>query len=422
MRRPIKLRWRVAPAPLVLWHEATGKVSPVPRPADATSTSGRAGALVIVDVDGLDELVARLRALGYEVKGPTLHDGAIVPGPLTSCADLPRGAHDLQAPGHYSIVTGDDDGLFSWAVGPGSWKQEFFPSSQLLWRGEVAGDTVVFKAPEPPSSPLAVVGARPCDVAAIAIVDRVLKDGSHRDPRYGDRRDSVFIAVVECASPADTCFCASMHSGPGIEEGFDLALTELNDEQGHRFVVRSGTPRGTEVLSSVPTRPASELDLAARSRVLDDASRMMKRSLPFDEVASLLARNVEHPRWDDVAQRCLSCANCTMICPTCFCSDVRDTSELSGALERRRTWSSCFDLEHSYLHGGAVHASSKSRYRQWMTHKLSTWWDQFDSTGCVGCGRCIVWCPVGIDITQEVAAIAASDVAPPLTSASRSEP
>jgi ferredoxin len=377
---------------------------------------------VIVDVDGLDELVARLRALGYEVKGPTLHDGAIVPGPLTSCADLPRGAHDLQAPGHYSIVTGDDDGLFSWAVGPGSWKQEFFPSSQLLWRGEVAGDTVVFKAPEPPSSPLAVVGARPCDVAAIAIVDRVLKDGSHRDPRYGDRRDSVFIAVVECASPADTCFCASMHSGPGIEEGFDLALTELNDEQGHRFVVRSGTPRGTEVLSSVPTRPASELDLAARSRVLDDASRMMKRSLPFDEVASLLARNVEHPRWDDVAQRCLSCANCTMICPTCFCSDVRDTSELSGALERRRTWSSCFDLEHSYLHGGAVHASSKSRYRQWMTHKLSTWWDQFDSTGCVGCGRCIVWCPVGIDITQEVAAIAASDVAPPLTSASRSEP
>jgi ferredoxin len=407
---------------LVLWHEATGKVSPVPRPADATSTSGRAGALVIVDVDGLDELVARLRALGYEVKGPTLHDGAIVPGPLTSCADLPRGAHDLQAPGHYSIVTGDDDGLFSWAVGPGSWKQEFFPSSQLLWRGEVAGDTVVFKAPEPPSSPLAVVGARPCDVAAIAIVDRVLKDGSHRDPRYGDRRDSVFIAVVECASPADTCFCASMHSGPGIEEGFDLALTELNDEQGHRFVVRSGTPRGTEVLSSVPTRPASELDLAARSRVLDDASRMMKRSLPFDEVASLLARNVEHPRWDDVAQRCLSCANCTMICPTCFCSDVRDTSELSGALERRRTWSSCFDLEHSYLHGGAVHASSKSRYRQWMTHKLSTWWDQFDSTGCVGCGRCIVWCPVGIDITQEVAAIAASDVAPPLTSASRSEP
>jgi sulfhydrogenase subunit beta (sulfur reductase) len=414
VRRPIKLRWRVASAPKVLWHEATGKVSPVPRPADATSTSGRAGALVIVDVDGLDELVARLRALGYEVKGPTLHDGAIVPGPLTSCADLPRGAHDLQAPGHYSIVTGDDDGLFSWAVGPGSWKQEFFPSSQLLWRGEVAGDTVVFKAPEPPSSPLAVVGARPCDVAAIAIVDRVLKDGSHRDPRYGDRRDSVFIAVVECASPADTCFCASMHSGPGIEEGFDLALTELNDEQGHRFVVRSGTPRGTEVLSSVPTRPASELDLAARSRVLDDASRMMKRSLPFDEVASLLARNVEHPRWGEVAERCLSCGNCTLVCPTCFCSDVKDTTDVSGALERQRRWASCFDLEHSYLARwlGAMPTTS-SRYRQWMTHKLSTWWDQFDESGCVGCGRCIAWCPVGIDITQGGWPLfAASDGAP----------
>ncbi len=390
--------------------------------ADATSTSVPTSAIVVIDVEGLDQLVARLHALGYEVMGPTLREGAVVPGPLTSVANLPKGVHDLQSPGRYAVVTSEDEGLFEWAVGPGSWKPEFFPPTQVLWRGEVVGDTVVFKVPERPSPPLAIVGARPCDAAALGVLDRVLRDGSHRDPRYGDRRDSVFIAVVECASPAETCFCASMRSGPGIAEGFDLALTELNDEQGHRFVVRTGTPRGADVLSSIPYRPASEHDLAARSRILDEATRMMKRSLPYDGVASLLARNVENPWWADVAQRCLSCANCTMVCPTCFCSDVHDTSDLSGALERNRTWSSCFDLEHSYLHGGAVHASSKSRYRQWMTHKLSTWWDQFDSTGCVGCGRCIVWCPVGIDITEEVAAIAASDIAPPLTSASRSEP
>ena len=393
----------------------------MPTPADATSTPGPTGAFVI-DVEGLDGLVACLRALGYEVKGPTLRDGAIVPGPLSSCGDLPKGVHDLQSPGHYSILSDDDDELFGWAAGPGAWKQEFFPPSQVLWRGEVVDDTVVFRAPERPAAPLAVLGVRPCDAAALAILDRVLKDGSHRDPRYFDRRDSNFIAVVECASPADTCFCASMHSGPGIDEGFDLALTELNDEQGHRFVVRTGSSRGADVLSSVPTRPANESDLVARSLILEEASRMMKRSLPYDEVASLLARNVEHPRWDDVARRCLSCANCTMVCPTCFCSDVHDTSEISGALERRRTWSSCFDLEHSYLHGGAVRASSPSRYRQWMTHKLSTWWDQFDSSGCVGCGRCIVWCPVGIDITEEVVAIAASDAAHPSASALRSAP
>jgi ferredoxin len=200
-----------------------------------------------------------------------------------------------------------------------------------------------------------------------------------------------------------------MRSGPGIDEGFDLALTELNDDSGHRFVARCGSTRGADVLSSVTTHPASERDLSERTVLLENASGRMVRGLPFDEVAALLARNGEHPRWKEVAERCLSCGNCTMVCPTCFCSDVRDTTDLTGTVERRRTWSSCFDLEHSYLHGGSVRTSSDSRYRQWLTHKLSTWWDQFDSTGCVGCGRCIVWCPVGIDITEEVAAIAASD-------------
>jgi sulfhydrogenase subunit beta (sulfur reductase) len=142
--------------------------------------------------------------------------------------------------------------------------------------------------------------------------------------------------------------------------------------------------------------------------------------LPVRAVADLFSQNLEHPRWDEVASRCLSCGNCTMVCPTCFCSDVHDTADTVGVVERRRTWSSCFDLEHSYLHGGPVRASSSSRYRQWLTHKLSTWWDQFDTSGCVGCGRCIVWCPVGIDLTQEVAAIAASDGARVKTSTSMS--
>jgi ferredoxin len=278
-----------------------------------------------------------------------------------------------------------------------------------MWRAEVTGDTVVFREPDRSFSPLAIVGARPCEVAAMHVMDRVLEQGAHRDWRYSDLRDASFIVVVECARPAETCFCASMQSGPGIHEGFDVALTELNDEHGHRFIARSGSPRGADTLSSLPSRPADALDLAARTLLLENASSAMRRSLPFREVANLLARNVEHPRWSEVAERCLSCGNCTMVCPTCFCSDVRDTTDTQGAVERRRTWSSCFDPEHSYLHGGSVHESSSSRYRQWMTHKLSTWWDQFDSSGCVGCGRCIVWCPVGIDITEEVAAIAAHD-------------
>jgi sulfhydrogenase subunit beta (sulfur reductase) len=368
------------------------------------------GSIVVLTVPGLDELVTRLGAMGYMVKGPTHGESAIVPGPVRSSADLPRGVHDVQSPGSYRIVENDDDEeLFGWAVGPESWKKEYFPSSQVMWRGEVVGDTVVFREPDHSRSPVAIFGARPCEVAAMNIMDRVLDEGVHRDSRYSDRRNSSFITVVECARPADTCFCVSMRSGPGIEKGFDVALTELNDQHGHRFIARSGSPRGAEVLSSVLSRPATEHDLEARAVLLTTASEAMSRSLPYDEVADLLARNVEHPRWSDVAERCLSCGNCTLACPTCFCSDVHDTTDATGAIERRRTWSSCFDLEHSYLHGGSVHESASSRYRQWMTHKLSTWWDQFDSTGCVGCGRCIVWCPVGIDITEEVTAIAAQD-------------
>jgi Fe-S-cluster-containing hydrogenase component 2 len=129
-------------------------------------------------------------------------------------------------------------------------------------------------------------------------------------------------------------------------------------------------------------------------------------------IKELLYRNYEHPRWDNVATRCLTCANCTMVCPTCFCTTVEDVTDLSGDhAERWRKWDSCFTMDFSYIHGGSVRATPKSRYRQWLTHKLATWFDQFGSSGCVGCGRCITWCPVAIDLTEEVRAIRDSETA-----------
>jgi ferredoxin len=367
------------------------------------------GEVVVLRLDGLDSLVAKLAQLGFDTKGPVVRAGAVVPGPITGIGDLPCGVHDVQAPGSYQLNHTDDGRLFDWAVGPGSWKAEFFPPSQEVWRAAMVGDSLQFSEPAPPATSLAIVGARPCELAALDVLDRVLKDGAHRDPVYAERRERVFVAVVECATPAATCFCSSMGTGPGIEVGFDLALTEIDDADGHRFVVRAGSDAGANALSGLAHEAARDEDLEARGRVLDMAAARMGRHLQTEGLASLLARNVDHPRWADVAERCLSCANCTLVCPTCFCSDVRDTTDLGGALQRRGVWSSCFDLDHSYLHGGAVRTSASSRYRQWMTHKLSTWWDQFDTSGCVGCGRCIAWCPVGIDITEEVAFIAASD-------------
>jgi Fe-S-cluster-containing hydrogenase component 2 len=108
-----------------------------------------------------------------------------------------------------------------------------------------------------------------------------------------------------------------------------------------------------------------------------------------------------------VAERCLTCGNCTMVCPTCFCTTTEDLTDLAdGSGQRSQRWASCFETDFSYLHGGSVRVSGESRYRQWITHKLSTWHDQFGSSGCVGCGRCIAWCPTGIDITAEVGRLA----------------
>lgn len=367
----------------------------------------RQGDVVVLSRDGLDALIAALRDEGYDVKGPTVRSGAIVPGPVSGVRDLPVGYRDEQSAGRYRVVQEDDERCFEWAVGPGSWRAEFFPAKQEQWRAVRSGDTYSFVEPQFEERPLAIFGARPCEVAAIGVLDKVLGEGTYRDARYQHRRDGLFVVVAECGAPASTCFCTSMGTGPGAVGGFDLALSEISDDDGHRFVVRVASERGGAVLSTVAGESARSADLVARERVLEGASGTMSRRMP-PGIAAVLAQSQESPRWAEIAERCLSCANCTLVCPTCFCSDVHDVTDLSGAVIRERTWSSCFDLEHSYLHGGSVRASGASRYRQWMTHKLSTWWDQFDTSGCVGCGRCIAWCPVGIDITEEAAILAQS--------------
>ena len=264
-----------------------------------------------------------------------------------------------------------------------------------------------------PTERLAFVGVRACELHAIAIQDRVLLEGAYADPHYRARREGAFLVAVNCGEPAGTCFCASMNTGPKAASGYDLALTEIVGQGEHQFVVEAGSEAGRMVLAELPHRDAMPEEVVAGDAVIAGAAARMGRVMPAaDEVPQLLRRNFENPRWDEVAGRCLTCGNCTMVCPTCFCTTVEEVTSLDGAeSERMRHWDSCFTIDFSYLHGGSVRTSPRSRYRQWMTHKLSTWWDQFGSSGCVGCGRCITWCPVGIDITEEVAAIRGTDTA-----------
>ena len=360
----------------------------------------------VIEPDALEALVAALRGRGYRVLGPTVRDGAIVYDELESAAELPVGWTDRQEPGSYRLERRGDEARFGYAAGPHSWKQFLFPPRIRLWGARRNGDSGPEIQEEPlDTTPLAFLGVRACELHAIAIQDRVFTGGRSVDRDYAARRAGAFVVAVNCSDPAGTCFCASMGTGPRVGAGYDLALTEILDG-GHRLLAEPGSERGAEVLGELPSRPAEEADLEAAGRVVERAEARMGRAMPAGDLRDLLASNLEHPRWDDVAERCLSCTNCTLVCPTCFCSTVEDHTDLTGEhAERWRTWDSCFSLDHSYIHGGSVRPSGRSRYRQWLTHKLGTWHDQFGSSGCVGCGRCIAWCPVGIDITEEIAAI-----------------
>lgn len=365
----------------------------------------------LVEPVEIDRLINVLRGQGYTVIGPTLHDGVIVQDELRSARDLPAGWTARQEAGTYRIERRDDQALFGYVVGPHSPKGQLHPSRLKLWeaRRDAHGNVTVTDetADESADRPrYAFVGLRGCELAAIAVQDRVFLSPDHSDPDYAARRSDMLIIAVDCNEPGGTCFCTSMGGDPTAESGYDLALTELLDAENHRFLVRAGSATGAALLDELSHRPPEASDIERAAALHAQARGAMGRTMDTTDIKSLLQENPDHPRWDDVADRCLGCANCTLVCPTCFCSSVEEVTDLGGdRVERWRRDDSCFNVEFSYVHGGSVRTSTRSRYRQWLTHKLAHWIDQFGSSGCVGCGRCVTWCPVGIDITEEVRAL-----------------
>lgn len=357
----------------------------------------------MVDAAALEALPPLLRARGYRVVGPVERGGAIVLDDLSSWDDLPRGVTAELGPGAYRLRARPDEALFGYVVGPQSAKTWLHAPEVLEFRAERSRGRVEVVAEPADPSPVALVGLRPCDLAAVRVHDRVLGDGPVADPRYRSQRGAAFLLVVDCAEPAATCFCASMGTGPSATSGFDLALNELFDEEGHRFVIEAGTDAGAEVLGALPTRPVPAGDEARVEAAHGRAREAMGRRLDPGRARDVLRNALESAAWSEVGDACLGCANCTMVCPTCFCTTVEDVTDLTGDhAERWRRWDSCFTFQFSRLSSGPVRTSTAARYRHWLRHKLETWHDQFGESGCVGCGRCITWCPVGIDLTHEV--------------------
>ena len=359
-----------------------------------------------LELGGLQQLFDVLNKNGYKVVGPTYRDGVIVLDELTSADELPIGWTDEQDAATYRVEKRNDAARFGYAVGQQSWKKFLHPTPVNLWETKRKGSGFQLVTGNGEVPKYAFVGVRPCELRAIAIQDNVFVNGNYVDRVYNALRKNAFILAVNCTEPSGTCFCTSMETGPKAESGFDIILTEIIDSNRHYFVAEPGSEIGGNIIDQVPHDNATEGDVQTAEALISKASSKMGRSLDTLGLKELLYSNYEHPQWDDVANRCLSCGNCTMVCPTCFCNTVEDYTDLKGenAL-RHRKWDSCYNMDFTYIHGGSTRPSPKSRYRQWLTHKLATWEDQFGTLGCVGCGRCITWCPAAIDITEEAHAI-----------------
>jgi len=373
--------------------------------------------------DDLSRLLTHLKERGHALHGPRLKDGALVIDEIGSLDDLPAGWTDIQEPGSYRLRRHPENLAFGWHPGAESWKGLLLPSQSIVWeaRRTTSGWEALPSRDDIPA--IAFLGMRGCDVAGMLRLDRVfgLRGGPLNtaelqpsvcvDPVYAARRERAFFVGIQCIEAGGNCFCSSVGPGPRIGAGCDLVLTELPGEGGSSFLMEALSRAGAEILDALALPGARERDIRRAVRLVDACASSMPRFLDTSGIRELLERQWENRRWEETAGRCFTCGNCTMVCPTCFCSNILDETDLEGLTARRpRVWDSCFNLEFTYVHGGGnVRSSAKSRYRQWMAHKLATWFDQFGEMGCVGCGRCITWCPAGIDITEEAAVIRRSD-------------
>jgi sulfhydrogenase subunit beta (sulfur reductase) len=370
------------------------------------SAHGKRHERIAIQRADLQALVVALGEAGYDVVGPQVRDGAVMLDRIDSVDQLPAGWTDVQTNGSYRLEKKAGPGLFHYVVGPASWKQFLHPPALRLFSATRRGAGFDVAEDKAPAKPFAFFGVRPCDLSAIAIQGRVFLNQTFPDAHYGQRRKGLFVVAVNCGRAGGTCFCASLKTGPRATTGFDIALTEVAKDDHHYFVAEVGSERGAAILAKVPGKRASDEQAREADALVAQAARHMGRSLDTTGLKESIYQNLEHPRWSNVTDRCLACANCTLVCPTCFCSTVEESTDLAGTkAERWRKWDSCFTMDFSYIHGGSVRTSIRSRYRQWLTHKMASWLDQFGTCGCVGCGRCITWCPAGIDITEEAKAV-----------------
>ncbi len=364
------------------------------------------GFLATDDLQALVDTLARHR---YRVIGPTVRDQAIQYDDLADVAALPQGWRQQQVPGRYTLLQSDSPRRFAWANGPQALKPLLFTPTETLWTARRETDGHLRFVAETRTEPaLAVIGVRACDLAALRLQDKHFI-GQQPDPGYRQRRAGLFVVAVHCTHPAETCFCASTGDGPRANEGFDIALSETD----RGYLVEPGSASGRAICRELPLTQADPAERVAADQEIDSAAARQQRVIPTGDLSNRLFDSLNNPHWQNIAERCMACSNCTSVCPTCFCHRHADRPALGGGhSEHIREWDSCFTAGHGYLHGYHIRPDTQHRYQQWLTHKFGSWHQQYGRSGCVGCGRCITWCPVGIDLTEEIAVLTDAKPAP----------
>ncbi len=358
-----------------------------------------------VSTEDLQQIFKALSSKDYQNIGPIQRDGAIMLEKIQSFDQLAAGFHEDLDKGVYRLSQKNDGSLFQYTVGPQSFKKYLYPPRRKLWAATKTGNGFNVEEGDQPPAKMAFWGIRSCEIRAIEILDRIFLRGEFSNKWYEKARQDLFIVAAGCTKPSGNCFCTSTQTGPAPKGGFDLSVVEVIDKKNY-FILEIGSEKGQKLVNKIKLQPASPAEIQNADKLLAASEKKMSKRFDPEEAAKILMENPDHIHWNEVAKRCLSCANCTLVCPTCFCSSTEDITEITGDhTERWLRWDSCFNGDFSYIHGGQIRPTTKSRYRQWLTHKMSGWYDQFDSSGCVGCGRCITWCPVGIDLTEELLAM-----------------
>ena len=274
-------------------------------------------------------------------------------------------------------------------------KKYFLPPKETLLLYDAEGNYTV---PEDGLVPIVLFGVHACDIYALNILDRVFGP-PHPDPYFQARRRSVALIGIDC-SPDEHCFCRSMRAD-FVESGFDLFFHDL----GESFLVFVGSPRGDDM-----TLATDQLFETVRAEDIDEYKRRSEAKrqrfaldVEIRDLPEIFELEYQNELWDDLGSRCLACGSCSLVCPTCYCFDVTDTNCLSGGGERCRSWDSCLFRSHAEVAGGEnFRGDPGARIRFRFYHKQRGFVAEYGRPSCVGCGRCRVACPVGIDIVEVV--------------------